>query len=222
MPSAVPRYYEARSRLTELANGIPDGAPFPSERELADLLGMSRTTIRKALDDLVLQGKLIRGAGRQGTVVASRAQTRRLSVTALVNDLVPRRTVSFKHVGDTHDLVHVEWVLHADDDQPIGLKSSYLPAARFRDFVERYDPATPLRRFLRDHYSIRFAETHPWCTTVLATPRVARLLDTRPTTPMMSLAWVSRDTAGVPVERSWTALRGDRTHLTMHIPGGAE
>lgn len=218
MPSAVPRYYQARTRLTELVNGIPDGAPFPSERELADLLGMSRTTVRKALDDLVLQGKLIRGAGRQGTVVATRVRPHRVSVHALVNDVSPRRSVSMRHIGDEHDLVHIEWVLLGEDDERVGLKSTYLPAGRFRDFVDRYDPELPLRRFLRDQYGIRFAETHPWSTTVLAAPRVARLLDVRATTPMMSLAWVSRDVAGLPVERSWTALRGDRTHLTMHMP----
>jgi GntR family transcriptional regulator len=52
----------------------------------------------------------------------------------------------------------------------------------------------------------------------LATPRIAGMLDIRPATPVLSIAWMAHDFRGVPVERSWVVLRGDRAHLTMHLP----
>jgi GntR family transcriptional regulator len=214
--SAIPRYYQAKTKLLDLLSELPDNTPFPPERELAGLLGMSRTTIRKALDELVLEGKLIRRAGRQGTAVAPRKQVHRLSLDALVQDLATRESVAVRTIG-AQDVINVESVL-IRGDEPIGVRSTYLRASQFPGFAEHYDRGTPLRKFLADRYRIRFGELHPWCTTALATPRLAGLLDVRPATPVLSVAWMGHDFRGVPVERSWVVLRGDRAHLTMHLP----
>lgn len=36
--------------------------------------------------------------------------------------------------------------------------------------------------------------------------------------PVLSVSWMGHDFRGVPVERLWVVLRGDRAHLTMHMP----
>jgi GntR family transcriptional regulator len=210
---AIPRYYQAKTRLLDLVNELPDNTPFPPERELSDVFGMSRTTIRKALDELVLEGRLIRGAGRQGTAVAPRKQVHRIGLDALVQDLAAREQVVVRTSG-AQDVINIESVL-VRGDEPVGVRSTCLRASRFPGFAERYDGTTPLRQFLSDAYEIRFGDVHPWCTTALATPRVARLLDVRPATPLLSVAWLGHDLRGAPVERSWVVLRGDRAHLTM-------
>ncbi|MGW4212005.1 GntR family transcriptional regulator [Lentzea sp. NPDC004789] len=214
--SAIPRYYQAKTKLLDLLSELPDNTPFPPERELAELFGMSRTTIRKALDELVLEGKLIRKAGRQGTAVAPRKQVHRLSLDALVQDLATRESVVVRTIG-AQDVINVEAVL-VRGDEPIGVRSTYLRASQFPGLAEVYDRGAPLRRFLVDRYKVRFGELHPWCTTALATPRIAGMLDIRPATPVLSIAWMAHDFRGVPVERSWVVLRGDRAHLTMHLP----
>jgi GntR family transcriptional repressor for pyruvate dehydrogenase complex len=50
---------------------LADGARIPGERELSELAGVSRTSVREALRDLELQGLISRRPGR-GTVVTSR------------------------------------------------------------------------------------------------------------------------------------------------------
>ncbi|SDM50474.1 GntR family transcriptional regulator [Lentzea albidocapillata subsp. violacea] len=210
---AIPRYFQAKTRLLDLVNELPDNTPFPPERELSDVFGMSRTTIRKAMDELVLEGRLVRGAGRQGTAVAPRKQVHRIGLDALVQDLAAREQVVVRTIG-AQDVINVESVL-VRGDEPVGVRSTYLRASRFPRFAERYDGTTPLRRFLSDAYGMRFGELCPWCTTALATPRVAGLLDVRPATPVLSVAWLGHDLRGTPVERSWVVLRGDRAHLTM-------
>jgi GntR family transcriptional regulator len=214
--SAVPRYYQAKTKLLDLLGELPDNTPFPPERELAEQFGMSRTTIRKALDELVIEGKLIRRAGRQGTAVAPRTQVHRLSLDALVQDLATREPVVVR-TSAAQDVINVESVLLRGDES-IGVRSTYLRASQFPGFADLYDRTSPLRKFLADRYRIRFGELHPWCTTTLATPRVAEMLAVRPATPLLSIAWMAHDFRGVPVERSWVVLRGDRAHLTMHLP----
>ncbi len=211
----TPRYYQAKTQLLDLLAELPDNTPFPPERELAELFGMSRTTIRKALDELVLEGKLIRRTGRQGTTVAPRKQLHRVSLDALVHDLAARESVVVRTAGG-QDVLNVESVL-VRGDEPIGVRSTHLRASRFPGLAESYDHAVPLRQFLAARYGLHFGDLHPWCTTALATPRVAGLLGVRPATPLLSVVWVAHDVEGSAVERSWVVLRTDRAHLTVHL-----
>ncbi|GGN09742.1 HTH-type transcriptional repressor DasR [Lentzea pudingi] len=211
--TVIPRYYQAKARLIDLLGDLPGHSAFPPERTLSDVFGMSRTTIRKALEELVLEGRLIRGTGRQGTFVAPQGRIHRITLDALVQDAVTRERPEVRALVD---LVNAESVL-LHGDEPIGVRSTYLRAERFPRFAERYD-GTPLRRFLTDTYDIRFGDPHPWCTTARATPRVATLLDVRPATPVLSVGWVGTDSTGAQVERSWVVLRGDRAQLALSAP----
>ncbi|MET9226333.1 GntR family transcriptional regulator [Lentzea sp. NPDC003310] len=209
----IPRYYQAKARLLDLLGDLPGNSAFPPERELSDVFGMSRTTIRKALEELVLEGRLVRGTGRQGTFVAPRGKVCRIGLDALVRDLADRDRAVVRTSGD---LVTVEAVL-VRGDEPVGVRSAYLRADRFPGFAQRYDD-TPLRAFLATAYDVRFREPDPSCTTARATPRVAGLLGVRPATPVLAVSWLGTDLRGVAVERSWVVLRGDRARLGLSAP----
>ena len=59
----------ARDALLELVGGLEIGAAIPPERRLATELGVSRPTLRMAIDELVREGLLLRRHG-SGTYVA--------------------------------------------------------------------------------------------------------------------------------------------------------
>jgi GntR family transcriptional repressor for pyruvate dehydrogenase complex len=62
-------------RHTITAGTLHPGDRIPSERDLALQLGVARSAVREALHELRAQGFLESGKGRQGTVVASLADT---------------------------------------------------------------------------------------------------------------------------------------------------
>jgi GntR family transcriptional regulator len=74
-----PLYLVARDQLiTSLAKGVyPPGSALPAEKTLATLYGISVGTLRKAVDELVNEGLLLRQQGR-GTFVASHDRERLL------------------------------------------------------------------------------------------------------------------------------------------------
>ena len=49
---------------------LPVGAPLPSEQQLCALFGVSRITVRRALEELAQEGLIDRGAGRVSRVIA--------------------------------------------------------------------------------------------------------------------------------------------------------
>lgn len=65
-------------RLVELVGGLAEGAGLPTEAELTQQYGVSRTTVRRALAELVERGLVVSQQGR-GSFVAPQRVARSLS-----------------------------------------------------------------------------------------------------------------------------------------------
>src|ERR1700754_2225375 len=68
-PATEPKYYSVKRHLLEFIGSPAPGAAVPTEREPALQMQTSRTTVRQALGELVVEGRLVRRQG-SGTYVA--------------------------------------------------------------------------------------------------------------------------------------------------------
>jgi GntR family transcriptional regulator len=87
----APLYRQLQRLLREsIQNQVlsPEDA-LPAERELADELGVSRITVRKALDGLVAEGLLTRRQGA-GTFVAARVEKSFSKLSSFTEDMISR------------------------------------------------------------------------------------------------------------------------------------
>ncbi len=71
-----PRYVQLRKRLSDgIVEGfLLPGAPLPPEREVAKLTGMSRVTVRKAIQSLAADGLIVQKQGSGSFVATSLPQ----------------------------------------------------------------------------------------------------------------------------------------------------
>lgn len=142
--SPVPLYHQLAEQLSaSIADGIlQPGDPFENELAVAERLHLSRPTVRRAIQELVDQGLLVRRRGL-GTTVANKKVHRNFKLSSLYDDLErdgrrPRTTVlEFRHEVDERaasaldlppetQLLHVTRVRLADD-RPLALMHNWLP-----------------------------------------------------------------------------------------------
>ena len=223
-PVRLPKTYVVRTALDEILVGLDVGDAVPSERELAVRFSVARETVRQALHELLVQGRVER-RGR-GTVVARPKLTQPLSLKsytegALEMGRVPGRilvtwrdiTASGElaaglEIADGDPVIHLERVLLADG-QRIGLESTYLPAHRFGSLADDFDPVTSLYTAIRAR-GVQFGSAVERIETVLPSPREAELLESTTAMPMLLLNRQSLDVQGAPIEVVRALYRGDR------------
>ena len=77
---------ETRDLVLDLVERLEVGEAIPSERQLSADLGVSRLTVRAALDDLAREGYLVRRRGA-GTFVSEPKITQELTMTSFTDDM---------------------------------------------------------------------------------------------------------------------------------------
>jgi GntR family transcriptional regulator len=227
----VSKPYAIRTALEEILDDLTEGDAFPPERELALRFGVARETLRQAVHELLVEGRIER-RGR-GTVVAKPKLVQPLSLKSYTEGAMrmgrkpSRLLVTWEDVvaapdlavaldvGPDEPVMHLERVLLADG-QRIGLESTYLPRHRFGDFPETFDPTTSLYAAIRAT-GVEFGSAVERVETVLASPREAALLESTTAMPMLRLNRRSLDTEGRPIEVVRSLYRGDRVAFEAHL-----
>jgi DNA-binding GntR family transcriptional regulator len=129
--SPVPLYFQVATRLQQLIEDgeLPVGSRLENEVELADRLGVSRPTMRRAISYLVERGMLVRRRGI-GTQVVHPKVRRPVELSSLYDDLAksgqePRTEVRVCEVRPAPD--HVVEALGL----PAGLEVTWIERLRF-------------------------------------------------------------------------------------------
>ena len=230
---AVPKYYELRQWLRQRIDGLPPGTPVPPERRLSEQFSISRTTVRQALHDLAVEGRIVRMQGR-GTFVATPKVTQRLQLTSYTEDMKAQGlqpgsrlidvtvTEAEPDVAESLDLhegapvTRVERVRYANGE-PMAVETVYLPHHRFPGIGEQLSEVASLYALLEERFGVVPVDGEETIETVLAPPAASRLLGTDSSIPMLLLTRTSRDAADRPVEYVRSLYRGDRFRLAARL-----
>jgi GntR family transcriptional regulator len=229
----LPKYWSVKRRLLDLTASLQPGAAVPPERELAAQFGTSRTTVRQALAELVVEGRLQRMQGR-GTFVAKPKVAQLLelaSYTARMRNhgMTPEtRILDIQIAGADAEIAALLAIgpaepvlrlhrLRLADGEPMSVDISLLPANRFPGLAEQLGAGASLYETLATRYGVEPADAEETIETVLAGPAEAHLLRVDPGLPLLLLTRHAFDSSGKPVEwaRSW--YRGDRYKFVTRL-----
>jgi GntR family transcriptional regulator len=215
-----PAWAQIEARLSDriATGGLAPGERLPPERELAATLGVSRMTVRQALDALARRGLVERGVGR-GTFVRAPARVEHSLDGALGfterlagQGLPAEARVLLTAVEDAE--LHVRR-LRSSDGRPLALEDSWLPADRFPGLLER-DLTGSLYALMRDAYGLQPVRAEERLTPVAAGDE-ADVLGVRPGAPLMLVERTAYSLDGAVVERARDLHRGDRSAFVVHL-----
>ena len=112
---------ETRERVLELIEPLGVGDAIPSERQLGSDLGVSRLTVRAALDELVREGYLVRRRGA-GTFVAEPKVAKGIDVSSFSEDMRRRGLVPASRTLDLRSVpagARLGRMLHVSPAEPV-------------------------------------------------------------------------------------------------------
>ena len=222
--SPIPLYFQIAENLKQAieAGTLTPGDRLDNELDLAERLGVSRPTVRQAVQRLVEQGLVVRRRGLRTVVVAPRI-LRSVALTSLYDDL----SASGRHpatavlavrevpAGDVAAVLSVER-LRLADGTPLAIMHNYLPAGMLKGRPEQALAETGLYGLLRG----QGVELHAGEQVIGARPATAReadLLRAARTATVLTMTRTTFDTAGRPVEHGNHAYLADRYSFKMTL-----
>ena len=236
--SPVPLYFQVARSLQELITSgrLPPGARLDNEIQLAQDLGVSRPTMRKAIQYLVDRGLVVRRRG-VGTQVVQAKVHRPVELSSLFDDLAaagqsPRTRVlslGLRAAGaidaDLTDLALADdaevWVverLRLTGDEPLALMHNYVPADRVQLTEELLENAG-LYQLLRET-GVLFKVASQTIGARVASAPIARALGIGRGVPLLTMRRTAFDDRGRAIELGEHVYRADRYSfdLTLTIP----
>lgn len=216
----VPLYYRVESRLRILVDSkaLAPGEVLPPEGRLERIYGVSRVTVRRALDELSRDG-LVTARQGIGTFVSEQPRIDApclVSFTAVAmqrGELPSSQLLEFREIADV-DPASAALGLDATEPmfllrrlrrlngQPVFMSSAYLPACEFPgltpDAVSNEGPEQSLYHLI-DRFGVALSDGDEATRAIRATPQVSDLFHLEPAAPVVQKSCVLRDRRGVPV-----------------------
>ena len=227
--SSVPYYRQLAGLLREKIQGNqPESGVYqlPSENDLATLHGLTRATVRHALDVLEREGWIYREKGKGSFAAVRRVEQ---ELTQLVSTTEAMRQRGWTMVTRVLKLEEVDAPSHVAkeleiapgtsvyelsrlrivDDAPLSIQTAYLPRA-LCPRLEENDLSGSLYRLLEGRYGLRLWTAHETLRARCSTSHEAKLLQIRKGAPVMYAERTTYASTGEAAEYLEAVWRGDR------------
>jgi len=226
----VPLYHQIGENIRALIDDqtLQAGDAVPSEWDLSELYGVSRLTVRRALDELVHEGLLRRRHG-VGTFVAALNITRiipsKLSFTHKMRQMglvpsshivsinvIPALANVAAHLGVSEGAAVIELVrVRLADEEPIMLETAYLAQALFPDVnTDTFTDNSSLYEFLHSRYQVAIAAVEQTLEPTRLRAGEAQLLKSESESPAILNEVVAYAADGSVIEYSRSVTRGNK------------
>ena len=234
----TPPYYRLKRSLLSHISELPPGAALPTERALSNKYGFSRTTVRRALQDLLIEGRITRHQGR-GTFVAEPKVAQVLSLTGYTEDMAARgmspssKVLSVDRIVDdieaagalclppTEPILRISRLRLADGN-PMAIEAAHLSYERFGRISRMITESTSLYTLLENEFGVRLQYADETIETSAASPEDAKLLLSDVGGPILMLSRSSYDADDNVIEFVRSRYRGDRFRFVTRLTRRSE
>jgi len=231
----IPKYYQ----LVEIIKGIArsgklkQGIRLPSENELKEKYGVSNTTVRKAINELLQEGIIYREQGK-GTFLAKTKINQNLTkVTSFTEDMLGRglkpssKVISVATIspslgiannlalnkGDKIVKIHR---LRLANEEPMAIQTSYL-SYKLCPGIQKEDLTKSLTIILKDRYGLRLTKAVQSLHPSLADDYESKMLGINKGMPVLVVKRTSYLYNNQPIEFLRSVYRGDKYEFLVEL-----
>jgi GntR family transcriptional regulator len=228
----VTKQSATRQQVLDLIERLGVGTAIPSERQLSADFGVSRLTVRAALDDLTRQGYLVRRRG-SGTYVQRPKIAQELTMTSFSEDMRRRgmvpgsRTLSLQrqlagarlgrllHVSPSEEILVIKR-LRLADGETMAIETLHLPQALVPGLEPR-DLDGSFYDLLRDRYGIVIAGGTQAIEPTVTGEEESLALGVPLHSPAFLFERTTRDPDDRTIEYVQSVYRGDRYRIVTEL-----
>ena len=227
--SPIPAYYQLEEWLAQRIDGgeLAPGARLPSERELTQQLGISRMTLRQALDRLERDGRLVRRQGTGAFVgprrlvgeigelrgiseeIAAQIRTWQTLVLGVDEAQPPPAVRDALGISPLAPAIRVRRVRYVDGE-PFSLETSWLHPDRCRAVLTTDLTDRSLTDVLEQACDLEPVRGHERITTTVLDAYESEQLGAAPGSAAFRVQRTTWEANDAPVELGISVLRGDR------------
>jgi GntR family transcriptional regulator len=232
MPAKITKQRATRQQVLELIRDLGVGTAIPAERQLSADLGVSRLTLRAALDELAHEGYLVRRQG-SGTYVQQPKISQQLTMTSFSDDMRRRgmvpssRTLSltrqlagprlgrFLNVSPGEELVVAKRLRLADGDsmaiETLHILASIVPGLKPHDLDGSF------YQLLSGRYGIEVVAATQIVEATVTSEEESAALALPLHSPAFLFKRTSRDARDRTIEFVHSVYRGDRYQIVSEL-----
>ncbi len=234
--SPVPLYYQFKQSLLERFENdeFPAGRPIPPEMDLMNQYGISRATVRRAMQEMEHEGYIHRTPGRGTFVLRTRIRRGLTRLSSFTEDMQQRgkavtsrlldfaRKVPPPHIAQQFGLGPEEALLYIyrlrlADGSPIVLNASYIQLPPEISITEKEMRAAGSLWALLERKGLHLIEADRVIEAVLASEERANLLEVPVGVALLLVEGMAYTINHIPVEYSQVITSGERYKYSVHL-----
>ena len=235
--SPIPLYRQLRSSIQQaLSSGEwPNERALPSERELSERLNISRATVRQAIQELELEGWLVRRQGRGTYPSPAKVEQPLARITSFtenmqqsgINPSSKLLSISLEPATGAvaralnlgaGGVVAVITRLRLADGQALMLEKAHLNYALVPGILER-DLSGSLYELLHSTYRLQFAQGSESVQAILPEPWLSKAIGLPRNTPVLYTERIVSTIDGTPLEYTQRYGRADKCSFRVNLQG---
>jgi GntR family transcriptional regulator len=208
-----------------IEGGLKPHDKMPTERELAETFGVTRLTVRRALDQLGYEGRVYRTQGA-GTFVSEPRIAKSVELTSFSDDMRARGLAPGSQLAEIaevaagaeigarlgispRDMVAHIYRVRTADGEPMCIEHTYIPASLAPGLAQRHIDGS-LYQLMGEAYHLVAEKAEQSIHATVLDPEAARRLGVAEFSPAFKVSRVTFDARNRRIEYAESTYRADR------------
>ena len=232
----IPPGTEAVEKLEDFiaVNRLTANTRIPSERDLCAMWGVSRSTLRQAVDTLVGCGMLYRVKGSGVFVSVPKISRNMVGVDSMIGELrqqgmfLSKKIISARVIEATKQISRklkiplgrkvYEYIRSRSIDYiPAILETAYIDCQEYPDFDQHYTENTSMDYIFKNVYRKNQTSGEEHISVTYASADEAQILEAEPHAPLFFTSGVIMDENSIPIMYYKQLIRSDRFKFVSEI-----